>query len=576
MGLSASQARLLSITARLSDNELHSQQIANSKVRLADQTQAASREYIDALNTTKLMYTTYDAKGNATQVNLTPSVMYDYSELKNQYGISNTSGQLLVSGTDAKNFAESATMADFVQKYGVELTDNPAYATTLQMIYGMGYDEYFDTTTNLPKVNFGGLNVPTWVGQPHQGMNETAYNNWANQVQLITVYGRESGSYGDLIRQITNVPKYPGDEPLKPEPPNPDDYATLSDFAATIKNHSCYGYTYSRGCNCYMHVLADMLGVGTHVTSSGVSYDIVNTGGWNWNYAAHDTMTGLQEVKDIIKMTPSEDGTGRTIYQRIVDFLWDAHTDYNPNGDDSSFGGPNTPGNLAIFESIIHDLENSPTSEYDKALEEYNEALEQWKKDHEEWVNKWTEIKAWSNAGQELYEIYKEDLENLPIPKIPDEDDAKTQWYINLWHRMNGESEFKSREGNIGTYYKELEDNLYNSPDWLKFALEQGIVALEHVQFVEEAEDGTGLKNSKWQLTMHSACVDITSTEDEVAIAKAEAEYTRKLNDIEAKDKKYDTDLKKLDTEHNALQTEYDSVKSVIEKNVDRSFKAFS
>ena len=38
MGLAASQARLLSITARLSDNELHSQQISNSKVRLADKT----------------------------------------------------------------------------------------------------------------------------------------------------------------------------------------------------------------------------------------------------------------------------------------------------------------------------------------------------------------------------------------------------------------------------------------------------------------------------------------------------------------------------------------------------------
>ena len=45
MGLSASQARLLSITARLSDNELHSQQIANSRVRLADKTQEASQEY---------------------------------------------------------------------------------------------------------------------------------------------------------------------------------------------------------------------------------------------------------------------------------------------------------------------------------------------------------------------------------------------------------------------------------------------------------------------------------------------------------------------------------------------------
>ena len=42
------------------------------------------------------------------------------------------------------------------------------------------------------------------------------------------------------------------------------------------------------------------------------------------------------------------------------------------------------------------------------------------------------------------------------------------------------------------------------------------------------------------------------------------------------KDKKYDQDLKKLDTEHSALQTEYESLKSTIDKNVERSFNAFS
>jgi len=64
--------------------------------------------------------------------------------------------------------------------------------------------------------------------------------------------------------------------------------------------------------------------------------------------------------------------------------------------------------------------------------------------------------------------------------------------------------------------------------------------------------------------------------DNEKAIAIAEVEYTKTVKEIEAKDKKYDSDLKKLDTEHNALQTEYDSIKDVISKNVERSFKAFS
>ena len=69
---------------------------------------------------------------------------------------------------------------------------------------------------------------------------------------------------------------------------------------------------------------------------------------------------------------------------------------------------------------------------------------------------------------------------------------------------------------------------------------------------------------------------DITSQDNEIAIAKAEVKYKNEMQEIENQDKKYDQDLKKLDTEHSALQTEYESVKSVIDKNVERSFKAFS
>ena len=49
-----------------------------------------------------------------------------------------------------------------------------------------------------------------------------------------------------------------------------------------------------------------------------------------------------------------------------------------------------------------------------------------------------------------------------------------------------------------------------------------------------------------------------------------------KLDDLEQKDNKFDLELRKLDTEHSALQTEYDSIKNVIDKNVESSFKTFS
>ena len=50
---------------------------------------------------------------------------------------------------------------------------------------------------------------------------------------------------------------------------------------------------------------------------------------------------------------------------------------------------------------------------------------------------------------------------------------------------------------------------------------------------------------------------------------------TQKTAEINAKDEKYQRKLNLLDTEHNAIQTEYESVKSAIDKNISRSFKAF-
>ena len=95
MGLAASQAKLLSITARLSDNELRSQTLTAAKMSLANQTTAASRKYIDALDSTNLIYSTYDLDGNKTYVDLTGYQLSQYAPLKNQYGLVNTNGQNL-------------------------------------------------------------------------------------------------------------------------------------------------------------------------------------------------------------------------------------------------------------------------------------------------------------------------------------------------------------------------------------------------------------------------------------------------------------------------------------------------
>ena len=50
MGMAASQARLLTITARLSNNEQEQQSVAYSKQRLAEDSNQINQQYLDAMS----------------------------------------------------------------------------------------------------------------------------------------------------------------------------------------------------------------------------------------------------------------------------------------------------------------------------------------------------------------------------------------------------------------------------------------------------------------------------------------------------------------------------------------------
>lgn len=59
-------------------------------------------------------------------------------------------------------------------------------------------------------------------------------------------------------------------------------------------------------------------------------------------------------------------------------------------------------------------------------------------------------------------------------------------------------------------------------------------------------------------------------------LKKAEAKYEADMRKIDAKDKKFDTDLAALEQERNAIKSEMETLKTVAKDNVDRTFKLFS
>ena len=450
MGISASQARLLTITARLTTNEYESQQISNAKMRLATQSEQVSREYIAALNTKCLQFMTYDAQGSAVTVDLTANAIYQYADMKNQYMLVNNGGQAIVSTSDAKNFKNSNNLDEFLGKYGIE--------------------KVYKTTT---------------LEENAQKLKEqnSAYLDWENKV-----------------------------ESIKKEPGNDRVY---ENDKATAKA------AYDTALEEYQGELLKQ--------NSGLSNQV--------GKAIDNLAEAKQKYADTIT------------YQTWAE----AKARYK---EDES-------GNLVLSDEYL-------------AVEEYYDVLAEFLSEAED---------LGCTTIEDTYEY---------------SDKSKAQWYTNLWYRMNGESSIKSAEGEKASNYVMLDSKLATSNQWLQDSLSQGIISIEiasnenvsnilNYEYISSTFATKGsphnmietplnmkLRGITWKTTEFSTCAEFVEKDDDVAIARAEAEYERKNKEISAKDKKYENKIKTLDTEHNALQTEYESVHSAMNKNIERSYKTFN
>ncbi len=150
----------------------------------------------------------------------------------------------------------------------------------------------------------------------------------------------------------------------------------------------------------------------------------------------------------------------------------------------------------------------------------------------------------------------RKDLSRTSL-QTPDNLDAGYIDYLqNIFNKMS----------ECGYYTEANENDTIKDNTWFEEQLKEGKLLLQYFS----ASDGNFVSTT---ISDDSA---IQEVEDEKEIAKVEAQYNQDIAALEKKDQRIDLELKKLDTEHNALQNEYDSVKSVIEKNVEKTFNIFS
>ncbi len=106
MGMAASQARLLSITARLSNNEMEQQSLAYSKQRLADNSEQINDAYLDALAKTKYQVLTGYNGSEANYADITYNQLTGLNTVAagKQYLVKDNTGKVLVSSAIASAY----------------------------------------------------------------------------------------------------------------------------------------------------------------------------------------------------------------------------------------------------------------------------------------------------------------------------------------------------------------------------------------------------------------------------------------------------------------------------------------
>ncbi len=610
MGMAASQARLLSITARLTDNELRSQTITNSKLRLAEKSSEASQEYMDALNSEKLTFRYYNDNGESSSYNLTPALLYSYEPLKNQYSLQNASGQNLVSATDAANFEKSANLSEFLNKYGL------VESTGLSENYKEQLKKY-----NAYKAEFKAWSAKNNDYIKYQADLETYRKDLKEYETQKEIYDAKKAKYDKDLRTYNT---------LKDQP---DLSVMFTNVVGTSdKPKSCYAKALNGDTDCFTHVLAHLLDYDGGNAPTTTQYetslgDDTKTNRFDNNAISYSAIGVSQDFKAISAALPNiycdgDDDLSTSDKDNILENKLKARKEIKPLDIlTSDYIYDKANGKVAVDETGTPKLKTLKQKAIDLLYIIQHQNEDNFKVDRETMkkmlINftdgdmkklnmdepeepiepvKPTEPTAVDNPGKEPTKV-NEPTQNAFEFTINDKD--KGQWYVNLWYMMNGSesaNKIKSSTNSDGETiygiddntkktsaqnYKVIEDELLTSTDWLQFALKNGIVTLSQASYFNPAEDSA--KTSEytaegfyWSQKPYTNASDIISVQDDAAIARAEVKYKNATTEIENKDKKYDQDLKKLDTQHNALQTEYESLKNVIDKNVERSFKAFS
>ena len=555
MGMSASQARLLFITSRMNDIELKSQQISNTKIRLADESEQVANAYTKALNKTRLQIT--DPLTKTTSQLTYNSIMSPDGIMSGGYNLQTVDGKVVVSLDVAAAFERrrgnsyqaedissyqtnynnavstlnkaEATLNNYLKSKDVTVNSDGTLKFPTKMVIttegssstggaggagGAGSAQGGGTVSTTDGVGStggacgaggvqGGGTVPTT-----DGVGSTGGAGGAGGVQgggtVPTADGVGSTGGAGGARAPRRIAQNPNSMPNDP---------------TSINNNLTYSRTWSDTASPKEFMVTSPV---ARDSSTFTMEPTLHTGGGFKGWTTGGTTTG--------ETTGGTTGRITDIHPKVIDLTPTGGTftlinppEFKPTIDESLRG-------------VIVDVYSS--AEKSQIQAQYN-------------IYKQNVSVAKQAVSDAKTALDNAKAKNASVASNPGE--YSGEFYENLFKQMETSG------------YKAYDQKLLNNPEALQAYLGNGDWCL-------------GKKNAdgKYAQTSISSSTMISEVTDKTDLAKAEAEYNAKTLKINNKEKKLDNQLKTLDTEHSALKTEQESIKSLIKENVDKSFNLFS
>ena len=575
MGLAASQARFLAITSRKARCEFESMQIAQQKLSLTRELEQATSDYQASLNQSTLIW---DPDGSGeTPFDVTYDLLMRPSDVNDYmpFLLSRRDGRIALSSS----MAQAAKAAGINEDGSINGTKQDVYMAFLDAMVATG--GMSETAARSAKAI--GLNESAGLGGElldKTTATEMTLGNMINYIDLkakidpsyatdaekevadalnITIGSKDSGAL-EIKSDLQASSNYLVINGTKQDNSNGEINFTLSDL---LSEDVTFAFTSEKNSTSFWKKIVAAVG---SVLSGTVLF-----GGYN----------GLLELLGVDKggysdMTPQE--------RQLLEILDNMFKGFEAILDTSQSEIDVTAFNYAIQETLnllanTQDLgsRNHSNDAFNDAINEANNYNGFVTKAASKNKNFGTTAISLSNLAESFLTFYAQAKGGFQDDYYIRQDGKKSSYVTDdqgYYYRIKNGDDGTSKQMFEAEFYSIMFNNIlengwYNNlyiddKEYLDNALKNGQLFITSIN-----EDGYYYQDR------YNANGYIMEDTDDDAITQAEREFSAVKLKIEAKEQQLDLDMKNLDLEISSLTTEYDTVKSLINKNVEKTFTMF-